>query len=83
MCVHFEFLLEFMPMPNSPKGIGASNLQVVQTPSGPQLVQTLGEDGDSRSMEVSAMPVSWAEESNLEESYRAGESQQVTSQLRC
>ncbi len=72
-----------MHMPNSPKGVDASNLQVVQTPSGPQLVQTSGEDGDSRSMEDSAMPVSSAEESDMEDGYMPGESQQVTSQLRC
>ena len=82
-CVHGKFL-EFMRMRNSPsEGVDASNLQVVQTPSGPQLVQTSGEDGDSRSMEDSAMPVSSAEESDMDDGYMPGESQQVTSQLCC
>lgn len=67
-----------VPPEQLPPGVDTSNLQVVHTPSGPQLLQTSPEDGDTRHMhDSSMMPVSSAEESDMEEGYMPGESQQV------
>ena len=74
----------YHPTPFLPLGVDTSNLQVVHTPSGPQLLQTSPEDGDTRHMhDSSMMPVSSAEESDMEEGYMPGESQQVQMRKNC